>query len=278
MTSQAIAAVRPKRADLVHAHLLGRIRGGELRPGDALPSERELMAALSVGRVTVREAMQGLERMGLVEIRHGGRPRVRQPTLEQVIADMGEAMRQMLTYSEDTFGAFKTARLVIEKEMVRLAAARPTPEAIARLRAINAAMDARKADRERWRERRAGGGGPAFGEPAFGEPAFEPDAYMRLDGEFHRAVAGMTGNPVLAALTGALFDWLAHFHLRRVREPGPERLTVEEHARIVDALEAGDADLAVGRMAEHLNRANALYQQDHEAGAAGRPPPHGPPR
>jgi DNA-binding GntR family transcriptional regulator len=36
---------------------------------------------------------------------------------------------------------------------------------------------------------------------------------------------------------------------------------IEEHSRIVDALEAGDPDLAVGRMAEHLNRANAMYQQ-----------------
>ena len=42
-----------------------------------------------------------------------------------------------------------------------------------------------------------------------------------------------------------------------------ERLVIEEHRRIVDALEAGDPDLAVGRMAEHLNRASAMYQQEH---------------
>jgi DNA-binding FadR family transcriptional regulator len=84
---------------------------------------------------------------------------------------------------------------------------------------------------------------------------------MRLDGEFHRAIAEMSGNPVLAALSGALFDWLAYFHLSRLRNPGLEQLVIEEHSRIVDALEAGDPDLAVGRMAEHLNRANAMYQQ-----------------
>jgi DNA-binding FadR family transcriptional regulator len=254
MTSEAPRPARSKRADQVEAHLLDLMRSGELGPGDALPSERELMAALVVGRVTVREALQGLERMGLVEIRHGGRPRVRQPTLDQVIRDMGEAVRQMLTHSEETFGHFKAARLLFEKEMARLAAAAPSPEAIARLRGINARMNAAKTEREQWRERRDGDGA-----------GFEADAYMRLDGEFHRAIAAMSGNPVLAALTGALFDWLAHFHLHRVREPGPERLTIEEHGRIIDALEAGDADLAVGRMAEHLNRANTLYRQDHAA-------------
>ena len=86
---------------------------------------------------------------------------------------------------------------------------------------------------------------------------------MRLDGEFHKAIAAMSGNPVLAALCGALFDWLAYFHLSRLRSPGMERLVIEEHRRIVDALEAGDPDLAVGRMAEHLNRASAMYQQEH---------------
>ena len=113
-------------------------------------------------------------------------------------------------------------------------------------------MDAAKAEREEWRPHRDG---PDASQ-------FEPDAFIRLDGEFHKAIAAMSGNPVLAALCGALFDWLAYFHLSRLRSPGMERLVIEEHRRIVDALEAGDPDLAVGRMAEHLNRASAMYQQE----------------
>jgi DNA-binding FadR family transcriptional regulator len=209
------------------------------------------MATLSVGRVTIREAMQNLQRMGLIEIRHGGRPRVSQPTLEQVIHDMGETMRHMLTYSGETFDYFKTARLVFEKEMVRMASQARQPKSIARLREIISQMDAAKVEREEWRARR----------DAADSVTFEPDAFMQLDGEFHKTIAEMSGNPVLAALTGALFDWLAYFHLSRLRNPGLERLVINEHSRIVDALEMGDADLAVGRMAEHLNRANAMYQQ-----------------
>ena len=68
MTTSDSPPLRRKRADDVQRQLLDRIRSGELRPGDALPSERELMASLAVGRVTIREAMQNLQRMGLVEI------------------------------------------------------------------------------------------------------------------------------------------------------------------------------------------------------------------
>ncbi len=126
------------------------------------------------------------------------------------------------------------------------------PDRVARLREIVEGMDAAKAEREEWRRRRA----------APDPMAFEPDTFMRLDGEFHKTIAAMSGNPVLAALGGALFDWLAYFHLSRLRNPGLERLVIEEHSRIVDALEAGDPDLAVGRMAEHLNRANTMYRQN----------------
>jgi DNA-binding FadR family transcriptional regulator len=260
MTSEQPQPLRQKRADHVQAHLLDLIRQRGMRPGDLLPSERELMAAMSVGRVTIREAMQNLQRMGLIEIRHGGRPRVRQPTLEQVIQDMGETMRHTLTHSGDTFEHFKTARLTFEKEMVRMAAVGRTPDQIQRLRDIVQAMDAAKAQREQWRERRDEGRSSDF----------EYDAFLRLDGDFHKAIASMSGNPVLAALCGALFDWLTYFHMDRVRSPGLERLTIEEHSRIVDALEAGDPDLAVGRMAEHLNRANTMYQQEHSGGAGSR--------
>src|SRR3954463_15835174 len=49
--------------------LLARITRGEYKAGDRLPSEQELMSAYGVGRNTVREAMQSLRTLGLVEIR-----------------------------------------------------------------------------------------------------------------------------------------------------------------------------------------------------------------
>ena len=53
--------------------LMQRISTGEIRPGDQLPPERELMDVYGVGRPAVREALQALEHSGIVEISHGAR-------------------------------------------------------------------------------------------------------------------------------------------------------------------------------------------------------------
>ena len=56
--------------------LAGMVRGGLLRPGDALPGERELAAQLAVSRETVRGAIQALAALGLIEVAQGARSRV----------------------------------------------------------------------------------------------------------------------------------------------------------------------------------------------------------
>lgn len=55
-------------ARIVIDHLLS----GRIRPGERLPSERELAAALSVGRSAVREALSALKLLGVLEVRPGG--------------------------------------------------------------------------------------------------------------------------------------------------------------------------------------------------------------
>ena len=51
--------------------IVTQIHDGNLQPNDRLPSERQLIDMLGVGRSSVREALQGLSAMGLVEIRPG---------------------------------------------------------------------------------------------------------------------------------------------------------------------------------------------------------------
>ena len=71
------AARRPERvADRIADKLRAAIVGGRLRPGDALPSERELATQYDVNRSSIREAMGRLATWGLVKIRHGGATRV----------------------------------------------------------------------------------------------------------------------------------------------------------------------------------------------------------
>lgn len=68
---------RQSVAAAVFDQLSGDVLAGELEPGEELPAERALTEALGVNRQAVREALQRLAEAGLVEIRHGGRTRVR---------------------------------------------------------------------------------------------------------------------------------------------------------------------------------------------------------
>ncbi|MEY9910039.1 GntR family transcriptional repressor for pyruvate dehydrogenase complex [Catenulispora sp. MAP12-49] len=61
----------------VFEQIIGQILDGTLDPGSPLPSERVLTSQLGVTRQVVREALQRLDQLGLVEIRHGGSTRVR---------------------------------------------------------------------------------------------------------------------------------------------------------------------------------------------------------
>jgi GntR family transcriptional regulator len=63
--------------------LAERIRQGELRVGDWLPSERELARDLAVSRLTVRQALSTLRQQGLIDPQHGKGYFVRQPRIEQ---------------------------------------------------------------------------------------------------------------------------------------------------------------------------------------------------
>ena len=90
MTTEPAPIRRRKLSDDVQERVLALIRSKALRPGDVLPSERELMGSYGVGRPAVREAMQNLQRMGLVDIRHGERPRVAQPSMEAMVGNMAE--------------------------------------------------------------------------------------------------------------------------------------------------------------------------------------------
>lgn len=234
---------RRKLSHQIEERLLAQIQDGDVMPGDLLPSERELMALYEVGRPAIREAMQNLQRMGLIEIRHGERPRVAQPSLERAIAQMGETMRHVLAHSESSLEHLKQARVTFEMEMTRIAARNRTPEQVQRVRDL---VEAQKKTKR-------------------SSPNF-----LILDGRFHLEIAQISGNPIFVALSEALFSWLANFHAHLVRSPGHEDLTLAEHDAILAAIEAGDEERAAREMSDHLNRANALYSARNNQRGSGR--------
>ena len=128
--------VRRKLSDEVFARLKRLITSGDLRPGDEMPSERELMERFGVGRPAIREAMQALANMGLVAISHGERAKVLQLTAQSILRQVDGAAHIMLSSSKDSLEHLKNARIFFERGMVREAAEKAKDADIEQLRAI----------------------------------------------------------------------------------------------------------------------------------------------
>ncbi len=226
--------LRRKLYQEVVNRLMARIESGEIAPGDPLPSERELMEAYGVGRPAIREALQTLERSGIVTISHGERARLVVPTVESLIGQIEDGARHLLRSEPHSLENLKDARLFFETGIIRLAAIRADEAGIA-------------AVSERLAEHR--------------ETLSSPDVFLDRDMAFHRQIAALTGNPIFPSIIEAMFGWLSTYYRSLVHAPGAESLTIAEHERIFEALHARDPDAAEAAMRDHLTRANALYRR-----------------
>lgn len=231
--SDALKISRRKLSDDVFDRLYAMLLNGDYAPGEHLPSERELMELFGVGRPAIREAMQSLERLGLVAIQHGQRPRVTAPTAEGLLSQIELTAMHMLSSSPQSLEHLKEARAFFELGMVARAARTAGEADVSRLEEL--------LERQRRELNRDAG------------------AFIEADMAFHRAIAETTGNPIFIAVSHAMLDWLAHFHTAMLHWKGNEHITLEEHERILDAIRRHDEAAAVNEMRAHLDRARALY-------------------
>jgi DNA-binding FadR family transcriptional regulator len=155
------------------------------------------------------------------------------PTAQDLIAQIGRGARHLLQVQPDTLEHLKQARLFLEAGTARLAAEHASAADVARLR-------------QRIEEQRA--------------VASTDDEFLLRDMAFHREVALLSGNPIYPAIVEAIFEWASAWYQPMVRAPGAESLTLEEHARLVDAIEARDPDAAEAAMRAHLSRSNERYR------------------
>lgn len=124
--------------DQVIEQMRGAITGGEWRVGERIPTEPELVAALGVGRNTVREAVRALSHAGLLDVRQGDGTFVRAKSeISGALHRLcGAELRDVLE-----------VRRSLEMEGARMAASRRTDEELVELTALlaerDAAMDAK---------------------------------------------------------------------------------------------------------------------------------------
>ncbi len=224
---------RRKLSNDVTDRLLGRINSGEFVIGSRLPSERALMESFQVGRPAIREALQNLQRMGLIQITHGESARVVAPTARTILDQIAGTARHILSSSPKSLDDLKDARRFFEVGMARLAAARATEDDV---KALEERIDRQAAAAED-----------------------DIDSFLRADIAFHRCVAAVSGNPIFMAVSEAMLEWLLEYHVGLIRKDGRELKTLAEHQLILDRIGAHDVEGAAAAMLAHLTRAADLY-------------------
>ena len=229
---------RRKLSDEVFDRLKRLIVEGEMKPGGPMPSERELMERFGVGRPAIREAMQQLASMGLVEINHGERARVLELTPKSLMRQVDQTARIMLSISTESLEQLKSARVFFERGMAREAALRVTEED---LDALRQTLD---------EQRRSLG---------------DAERFMAADMRFHTRIAAISRNPIFTAVSEAMLGWLKAYHADMLIWSGKEKFTLAEHEEIIAHLETRDADAAEAAMIKHLERSSALYTRNANA-------------
>jgi GntR family transcriptional regulator, transcriptional repressor for pyruvate dehydrogenase complex len=226
-TDGLFSRVTPGRAsELIVDQIRLLIRDGQLKPGDRLPAERELGEKFGVSRVTVREALRGLEANGMVTIKVGARGGafVTAPTSKRV----GEGIVDLLTMSSVTAKEVTEARQVLELGIIPLVCERATEADIAELLEI--------CDR--------------------GDAALTHGSYpMALSAEFHSRVARATHNAAIVMLAES-FHGPTLMSLQHVKDEHPEMgiRGNREHRQFVQAVAKGDIDKATAVMRTHIGR------------------------
>lgn len=213
-------------SEQIREQLLERIDSGELAPGSRVPSERVLCEQFQVARTSVREAMQGLASLGVIE-RRGNRSYVAELVPEfRVGAETDERKR-------DVRALFETRR-VLEVPILELAALRASEADLDRIRGVAA----------------------RFAEP------LDLAEFRALDREFHTAIAAACGNAMLVELYGKVldalfrsdaFDSLLYASANRAEVEAIVEHASSDHLRIVDALVARDAAAVRAASGAHLD-------------------------
>ena len=198
----------------------------ELKPGDLLPPERELVRMLGVSRGSVRDAIRSLELMGLLEPRHGIGTVVRSPG-----ATPANPLATALLEKRKMVAELLDVRQMLEPPLAGRAAVHASRDEIAEMEEILARQEANV--------RR-------------GELGIEEDS------EFHYSIALASDNSAILKVVDVLMDLLRGTRERSLQVEGRQQKSLAGHRRILAALKRGDAAAAEAAMRRHLQEVESI--------------------
>ncbi len=216
--------IQPTRvSDNAIDQILNLIAEGRLKPGDRLPSERELVRQLKVSRTSVREALRALEARGVIEVKPGSGSFIR--TIGQ-----GETKPNwvpwLLAHRQEIMQLVEL-REALETRVAYLAATRASPEQIEAMQSVIDQMAEAIAS---------------------GNPALT----VQADKAFHELIAQACGNELMAYLLNAANEALADPRGAILSLPGRATKSLAEHRLIWQAIANRDPDQAEAAVLHHI--------------------------
>ncbi|TBW36613.1 FadR family transcriptional regulator [Siculibacillus lacustris] len=204
--------------------LLNYILTNDLRPGASLPAVATLAESLGVSRPVVRESLNALRALGIIEIANGKKATIRDLDSGVLRVYFSRAMQIV----DDSMRDVMDVRVGIEIRSAALAARHRSDEDIARLGDIMAQM-------------REGHGGAA--------------EFSLHDTALHLAISEASGNRLIFHIVESLQSALRNASYHGVLALGDRETLdgiVAEHARLVAAIVRGDEEEAAALMRDHL--------------------------
>ena len=223
----------PKSCDVLAERLQQQILGGTYAPGAALPTERDLVTSTGLGRGSVREALRILEAQGLVRTRAGryGGSVVARPT----DALLATHINLFAKGNSVSLRALVEARQALEPMVAYLAARNRTAEDLAALKAISKRID----------------------QAAINDVPL----FLQENVHWHSALAAASHNDLLRAFTASISAQMFEAsRLDKFASPDVRGLVTHAHRRILQAIEAQDADAARSRAERDLQAYAVLLE------------------
>jgi GntR family transcriptional repressor for pyruvate dehydrogenase complex len=217
-----------KRQTVVEAisqALIRYIAANELKGGDRLPSERELVKMAGASRLPLREAICVLKGLGILEAKHGKGIFVKPLDLAALFGMLSPLLK---TQAKIDLRHLFEARLHLESSIAELAAAHRSDENLQVLQQALEGMEASLADRP---------------------------AYVERDMAFHQELARSTGNPIFHVFMASITDLLGELQASYQDDGDIRRQAVAEHQAILDAVRHRDGSRARTAMEKHLQNA-----------------------
>jgi GntR family transcriptional repressor for pyruvate dehydrogenase complex len=216
------------------------ILANNYKPGDRLPSERELAERLSIGRPSVREALRILGAMGLIEIRMGDGTYVRDVSFLPYIESLITHISSRLKIREENILKLWEVRKVLEAGNVGLACSRMTPQRLRKMEECVREMEKNIKNRE---------------------------AFISTGVQFHREIAEATGNEILILIWNNLWDMILRSDLYRRRYSANFRMlhspqqSLQDHKKICRALSQRNQRSSLKAMEEHLEKEENAFKE-----------------